>query len=476
MSPKRQNFPDQPLTDEELVDVFTRAERPDPGSHLIGTELEKAGVYMPPDGGLPIPVNYPDHILATLQGLQDRFGWAPGADRGTAGEIVELVRDGASITLEPAGQFELSGAPLANVHMTCAEFSQHYEELHAVSKPLHLAWMAVGHQPFATREESNWMPKGRYQVMRSYLPTRGKRALDMMLRTCTVQANFDYASEAQCGRRFRLANAVAPVLTALFSNSPYLEGKAAEVASLRSQVWLDVDPDRCGIPRFVFEEAFSYQRYVDWALDVPMFFIKRDGVYHPHHETFRRYLAQGFTDPDGTHHRATHRDWFLHLSTVFPEVRLKPHIEIRSADAVGSRHVCGLPALVKGLLYDDAATAEAWDRFSGFSYGERLEMWSQAIDLGLRSPRLRELARALLDVARASLDRMDIRDERGRTEARFLDPLEALVDEGRSPGNEARHRLGDAPGRDAEGRRALVRAFHFAGVGGPQDAESPPAS
>lgn len=467
MSPKRQQYPDEAVSAEELVDVFGKAERPDPSTHLIGTELEKAGVFMPPDGGTPQPVNFKEHVLPTLQGLVDKFGWKPGADRGTQGEMIDLVRDGASITLEPGGQFELSGAPLTDVHKTCAEFSQHYDELHEVSQPLSLAWMATGHQPWATRDEINWMPKGRYQVMRNYLPTRGGRALDMMSRTCTVQANLDYASEQQCGERFRLANAMAPVLTAIFANSPYLEGKNTGLASIRSQVWLDVDPDRCGVPRWAFEEPFSYQRYVDWALGVPMFFVKRDGIYHACHITFQKYLDEGFTDPKGQHHRATSRDWFLHLSTVFPEVRLKPHIEFRSADAVGSRHVCALPALVKGVLYDDDAAAEAWERLSGPSYEDRIGLWHEAIELGLRSKTLRSMARSLLDLARAGLDRADIRDEKGRTEARFIDRLEPLVDAGKSPAHELVEQLGDEPGRSAEGRAALVRAFHFAGVGGP---------
>jgi glutamate--cysteine ligase len=462
--PKTSRLPNEPIAREELVEVLARAERPDPSTHLIGTELEKAGVFVPPDGGPPRPVSYPEHVLPTLQALVERFGWAPGPDRGVDGEIIELVRDGASITLEPGGQLELSGAPLHNVHQTCAEFSQHYDELHTVSQPLSLGWMAVGHHPWATRDEIHWMPKGRYRVMQAYLPTRGARGLDMMLRTCTVQANFDYGSEAQCARRFRLANAMAPVLAALFANSPYLEGRATGLASVRNEVWLDVDTARSGVPRFAFD-GFSYERYVDWALDVPMFFVKRDGQYHPHHETFRRYLEHGLTTPDGTHHRATHGDWSLHLSTVFPEVRLKPYLELRSADAVGSRHVCALPALAKGLLYDEDAGGQAWEHLSGFTYEERLELWNEAIRHGLRSPRLRELGGALLRLAREALDRGDIRDAKGRTEARFLDGLEALVEQGHSPGDEVLAALGPEPGRDGAARRAFLRAFHFAGVG-----------
>jgi glutamate--cysteine ligase len=462
--PKTSRLPDEPITRTELVEVYEKAERPDPSTHLIGTELEKGGVYMPPDGGLPRPVSYHEHVLPTLQALKEKFGWADGPDRGIDGEIIELVRDGASITLEPGGQLELSGAPLHNVHQTCAEFSQHYDELHAVSQPLSLAWMAWGHHPFATRDEIHWMPKGRYRVMQAYLPTRGRRGLDMMLRTCTVQANFDYASEAQCARRFRLANAMAPVLAALFANSPYLEGRAAGVASVRNQVWLDVDPGRSGIPRFAFD-GFSYERYIDWALAAPMFFVKRNHQYHPYHESFRHYLEHGMTTPDGVRQRATHGDWSVHLSTVFPEVRLKPYLELRSADAVSSRYVCALPALAKGLLYDEDAGGQAWERLSAFSYEERAALWQDAIVHGLRAPRLRELASSLLALARGALERCDIRDSKGRSEARFLDRLDALVEQGESPAHEVLRALGEAPGREAAGRRAFVRAFHFAGVG-----------
>ncbi len=464
MTPTPSRLPNDPITREELVDGFVSAERPDPSTHLIGTELEKAGVFLPPEGGAPQPVSYQEHVLPTLRAMMDRFGWAVGSDRGVDGEIIELVRDGASITLEPGGQLELSGAPLHNVHETCAEFSQHYDELHEISKPLSLAWMAVGHHPWATRDEIHWMPKGRYRVMRSYLPTAGSRGLDMMLRTCTVQANFDYASEANCAARFRLANAMAPVLAALFANSPYLEGRSANMVSLRNDVWLDVDRVRCGVPRFAFE-GFSYERYIDWALDAPMFFVKRDGKYHPHHETFRHYLAHGMTTPDGVRHQPTHADWSVHLSTVFPEVRLKPYIELRSADAVGSLYVCSLPAFAKGLLYDEDAGGEAWERLSGFSYEERQGQWKAAMVHGLRDPGLRELARVLLGLARGGLERANIRDSKGRTEARFIDRLDVLVEKGNSPGHEVLAKLGDNPGRDAEGRLALVRAFHFAGAG-----------
>ncbi|PCC70040.1 glutamate--cysteine ligase [Nannocystis exedens] len=452
-----------PLQPEDLTGFFRRAERPDRRSHKIGTEHEKFGVVVA-DGEYR-PVEYEAHVLAVMQGFMARFGWKPGGERGNDGALISLERDGASITLEPGGQFELSGKPLADVHLTCQEFTQHQRELHAVSQELGIAWLGSGFHPFATREEIHWMPKPRYAVMRAYLPTRGQRGLDMMLRTCTVQANFDYASEQQAGLRFRLAMGVSALTTALFANSPYKEGEDRGFASLRSDNWTDVDAARCGLLPWAFEAPFSYQRYVDWALDVPMFFIRRQGRYIPLHVPFRQYMATGYVDPDGVRHAPTQGDWELHLSTLFPEIRLKPYLEVRGCDSVRQNILCALPALWKGLLYDDDAGEAAWELVSDLDFGERLTLWAECRQAGLASPRVRALCARLLTIARAGLDRADIRDHRGRTEAFFLDPLEALVAAGTSPADVARAQLGPRPGRDVAARRAFVRAFHFAGAG-----------
>ena len=470
--PQESSEGDRPIERGQLASFFQNAEKPDPSTHVVGTELEKFGVVVgsrdePVD--VPYPVRFDAHVVPVLQGLVDRFGWRPGTTRGDKGQLVELVRDGASITLEPGGQLELSGAPLQTIHQTCAEFTQHYEELHAVSEPLGIGWMTVGFHPWATREEIDLVPKGRYRVMREYLPTRGGHALDMMLRTCTVQANFDYSSEADCGERFRLALAVGPLITAAFANSPYREGEVSGYCSLRSEVWFDVDPDRCGIPRFMFDQQpFSYERYVDWALDIPMFFVERDGVFHRHHVPFRQFLRDGWRDPSGRLWAATYRDWALHLSTVFPEVRLKPFVEVRTADAVTSAYVCALPALWKGLLYDADARELACSLVSECDYDTLKEMWSDARRVGLRSPRVLQLCQRLVEAARESLDRFDVRDGKNRTEARFLDPLQELLASGRCPGDLVAQRLGPSPGRDAKARREFVRSFYFAG------AEPPP--
>jgi glutamate--cysteine ligase len=464
----------EPLRAEDLTAVFRRAERPDQAAHMVGTEQEKFGLYFDPAAG-PRPVEYEAHVLPVLRAFVEEFGWTPAADRGPGGEIIALERDGASITLEPGGQFELSGKPLPHVHATCGEFTQHYHELHGVSQRLGLAWLATGFHPFAARDEIHWMPKGRYKVMREFLPTRGSRGLDMMLRTCTVQANFDYASEQQAGERLRVAMGISGLSTAIFANSPYREGEDRGFASLRSENWTDVDNARCGMLPLAFEPGFRYERYVEWALDVPMFFIRRDGNYLPLHVPFRQYMRDGWTAPDGTHHRALRGDWDMHLSTLFPEIRLKPYLEVRGCDSVGSKFVCALPALWKGVLYDPDATQAAWELVDGLEYGERVALWHECRQHAMRSPRVHALCVKLIAIARAGLERQNVRDSKGRTEARFLDGLEALVQSGRSPADLAREALGQHPGRDAAARRAYTRHFHFAGVGLAESAADPDA-
>jgi glutamate--cysteine ligase len=445
--------------DEQLILWFERARRAD--GHLIGTEQEKFGLYSL--DGVGTPVRYREHVLPTLEALRDRFGWAESKDRGIHGELIALERDGASITLEPGGQLELSGKPLPTVHHTCAEFTQHYTELQAVAEPMGVAWIACGFHPFATREEIDWMPKGRYAVMRAYLPTRGDGATDMMLRTCTVQANFDFKDEAQCGRRLRLMLGVSSLITALFANSPFKEGRTSQVRSLRSANWEQVDPARCGLLPFAFEGEFSWQRYVDWALDVPMFFVKRGHTYNPHHATFRQYMRDGFVDASGVRQRATQGDWELHLSTLFPEVRLKPYIEIRGADSVGSKTVCALPALCKGLMYDDEAGEAAWELVAALSFEQRMELWRRARTHGLADPEVLAKCERLLACARMGLERLNVRDSKGRTEARFLDTLDEQVARKATPAGDAVAKLGEDPQRGPQWRRAVVEHFLFAG-------------
>ncbi len=451
-----------PLRDEDLLEFFVRGERPDRSQHKIGTEQEKFGVALA--GGIA-PIEYQAHVLEVFEALIDRFGWQPATDRGTSGEIVALERNHQFITLEPGGQLELSGRPLTTLHETCRELDEHKRELTTVSEPLGIAWMAAGFHPFATREQVHWMPKGRYVVMRDYLPTRGTRGLDMMLRTCTVQANFDYANEKECGNRFRIALALGSIVAVMFANSPYIEGKHTGVRSARSLVWSDVDPDRCGIPAFAFASTdFSYGAYVRWALEIPMFFVKRGGIYHPHHATFREYMAHGFTDPQGRHHVATYEDWKHHLSTLFPEVRLKPYIEVRGADSVASEFVCALPALWKGILYDDDACEQAWALLDTLDYAERLALWDEARQAGFDSPRVHALCKQVLTISHRALERSNVCDSHGRNEARFLAPIMELVDAKRTPADRALARLGNAPGTDRQARQKYHEQFYFAGA------------
>ncbi len=451
-----------PLSRQDLVRFFESAERSTDTPERIGTEQELFGVAFSENGA--VPINYDAHIAPMLRGMVEKFGWELGEDRGDQGQIVALVRDRAGITLEPGGQVELSGAPLATLQETCAESTRHHRELQTVAEPLGVAFLATGFHPFAHRDEIHWMPKARYQVMRDYLPTRGHRALDMMLRTCTIQANMDYSSEHQCGERFRLALAISAPVTAMFANSPFIEGRRSKFLSQRSDTWTEVDPDRCGIPKFAFEGTFSYTKYIDWALNVPMFFIKRAGRYLPCHMRFIEYLAKGFDAPDGTHQSANYADWELHLSTLFPEVRIKPFVEVRSADTVSPAMVCAMPALWKGILYDHDATAAAWSRVESLDHPDRLDLWRESRTLGFRSDRVWGLSKALLDIARDGLARIHARGESSHDEAHFLDPLQNLVDARTTLADQALTAIGGVVGRDRAGRLALVEHFRVAGA------------
>lgn len=443
------------LTRDQLANHLHRAENPSEG--LIGTEFE--AIILHAQNSSPRVASYNQSVAPVLQALCEEFAWTAGPNRGNQGEIVELRRNGASITLEPGGQIELSGAPQENVHATCQEFRQHRRELDAVGKKLGLSFLATGFHPFATREEIQWMPKGRYEVMRNYLPTQGSRALDMMLRTCTVQVNLDYPNEQECGRRFCSMLKASSLLTALFANSPYKEGQATGYHSERSRVWSEVDPKRCGLPPFAFEENFSYEKYVDWVLQVPMFFIYREGQYIPYHQPFSSYLADGFVDDHGQRHYATLADWELHLSTVFPEVRLKPYIEIRGADAVSHRYLCALPALSKGLLYDDQSLSALEELVSGLSPQQAQDRWERARKFAFQDPDILALCQRMLRIARDGLDRLDASLAPDAREACFLDPLQELLDRGATIAQASLSELGERPTP-----LALSRHYHYAGA------------
>jgi glutamate--cysteine ligase len=452
----------QPLQPTDLAAFFARAVKPHTADHRVGTEFEKFGLAR--SGDRLEPVEFHRHVEPILHELVARFGWAPGPTRGAGGEYVELLRDGASITLEPGGQLELSGRPQANIHDTAQEMLAHQRELDAVSEPRGVCWITAGFHPFATRDEIHWVPKPRYAIMREYLPTRGDQALDMMLRTCTIQANFDYGSEADCGEAFRLGLALSPLVAAMFANSPHVEGRRGPTRSVRGGVWSNVDPDRCGLPRWAVTEPFSFERYAEWALDIPMFFIERDERLLPTHGTFRTFLRDGLVDASGVRHAATRGDWALHLSTLFPEVRLKPFIEVRSADAGGLAAATELPALWKGLLYDGDARATALELVGNHSYEDLQALGDEARVAGLRSPRIAAACNRLAAAASEGLERQGRRDGQGRSEAIFLEDLRKRLSQGRCPADAVLLATGDHPGRDAPGRLRLARAHWFAGA------------
>ena len=415
---------DEPITDaDQLLEPFRQACKPR-AWWRIGTEAEKAGVFV--DSGDPVPYRGPRGIAAVLGQLTQHHGWAPEPEI-TGGPVIALRRGEASITLEPGGQLELSGAPLPTIHMICAEFHQHMAELDAPSEELGIAWLGLGFQPLARREDYEWVPKLRYEVMREYLPTRGALALDMMLRTCTVQANFDYDSEETAVQMMRVACAASPFVTAMFANSPFVEGRAAGYRSYRAHVWLDVDPDRTGIPDFVFEDGFGFGRWVEWAKDVPMFMLKRAGrgVLNTG-QTFRDFLANGWQE-----HRATMSDWETHLNSLFPEVRLKRTIEVRGADGVPTALICALPGFWKGILYDPTSLSATWTLLEDIRPEERralrAEIGRAALATPFRNGTVGDVARKLLQLSMDGLGRIGCLSRDRRDETIHLARLRELV-------------------------------------------------
>jgi glutamate--cysteine ligase len=411
---------ESPITDRrELVEYIASGSRPR-ADWRIGTEHEKFGFRL--DDLRPPTFDGERGIEALLTGLT-RFGWAPVQEHG---HTIALVRDGASVTLEPAGQLELSGAPLEHIHETCRETNSHLAEVKAVAQELQLGFLGMGFQPKWKREEMPWMPKGRYRIMREYMPKRGDLGLDMMTRTCTVQVNLDFSSEADMVKKFRVSLALQPIATALFADSPFTEGKPNGYLSYRSHIWTDTDPDRTGMLDFVFEDGFGFERYVDYLLDVPMYFSYRDGEYiDASGKSFRKFLRGELDVLPGV--LPTLRDWSDHMTTAFPEVRLKKYLEMRGADGGPWNRLCALPAFWVGLLYDDAALDAAWDLVKDFSLAERNALRDgvprHALKLPFRGGTVRDLALEALKIAVAGLQRRDRRNSQGTDESRFLEPL-----------------------------------------------------
>jgi glutamate--cysteine ligase len=411
---------------DDLLSLFHAAIKP-ATEFRCGAEMEKPGVFA---DGRPVPYEGDVGVHAILVELEKK-GWQPDADG--ASPLIALVREGASITLEPGAQLELSGAPLLHSHQICAEFRNHLAEIAPYSQAHGIKWLGLGFHPFAKREDFVMVPKPRYPIMKEYLPTRGSLALDMMLRTSTVQANYDYLSEADAMTKMRVGLKLAPLTAALFANSPFYEGKPFGGKSYRAKVWLDVDPDRSGLVPGVWKKSATFTDYVEWALDVPMFMFKRDGQKFANTgQTFRSFWKSGFSG-----HKPNFSDWKTHLNTLFPEVRLKNTIEIRGADAQGSRMACALPALWTGVLYDDQALAAAEAMTADWTHEEvaasRKQVWEKGLQTKFRATTFQALGEQLLTIAEGGLERRGYKSQSGNDERVHLARLKELVAAGQTP-------------------------------------------
>jgi glutamate--cysteine ligase len=415
---------------DDLLAVFSGGEKPRE-DWRIGTEHEKF-VYRLADHRAP-SYDEPGGIRDLLKGLTE-FGWKPVLEHG---KVIALSGVDGTISLEPAGQFELSGAPLENLHQTCAEAARHLGQCKMIGDRLGLGFLGTGMWPDKARDELPIMPKGRYKIMLNYMPKVGGLGLDMMLRTCTIQVNLDYSSEADMVKKFRVGLALQPVATALFANSPLTEGKPNGFKSFRSHIWEDTDPDRTGMLPFVFEDGFGYERYLDYALDVPMYFVFRDGNYiDVAGRSFRDFLVGKLAELPGE--KPTVTDWTDHLSTAFPEVRLKSFLEMRGADGGRWGRICGLPALWVGLLYDDQALDAAWEMVKGWTIEQREQLRAEVPRLALDTPSpdgrtMRALAGDVLELAAGGLSRRGYLNGAGDNEGGFLDPLRDVVTSGMTP-------------------------------------------
>jgi glutamate--cysteine ligase len=435
---------------QELIDWFAVGEKP-PSDWRIGTEHEKF-VYRTDDLS---PVGYDGEagIRALMEAMIADYGWQAIREGET---IIALKRSGMSgvqetISLEPGGQFELSGAPLSTLHETCAEAGNHLRECLEIGERLGIAFLGLGFTPTWKLDEIPTMPKRRYAVMSRYMPQVGSRGHDMMFRTCTIQVNLDFANEADMVKKLRVSLALQPLATALFASSPFTEGTPNGFKSLRSGVWRDTDGNRTGMLPFAFEDGMGYERYADYALDVPMYFVYRDGQYiDVAGASFRRFLEGRLEQLPGE--LPTIDDWSDHLTTLFPEVRLKRFLEMRGADGGPWRRICGLPAFWVGLLYDDAALEAAWQLVKDWTAEERQQLRQhvpeQGLDARIRGTALLDVAR---DVARIAADGLKSRrrlNSKGEDETNFLEFLEETVASGRVPADEMLAKYEKSWGRD----------------------------
>jgi glutamate--cysteine ligase len=422
-------------TRDELVAWFEAGIKPKT-RFRIGTEHEKFAFTL--DGHDPVPYGGPRGIRALLDGMQHLLGWEPIVE---GDNIIGLydVTGGGAISLEPGGQFELSGAPVETVHDTAAELFAHLAQVREVARPLRIGFLGIGMTPKWSRADMPAMPKGRYRIMTAYMPKVGTLGLDMMYRTCTVQTNLDFSSEADMVKKMRVGLALQPVVTALYANSPFTEGRPNGFLSFRSEIWRDTDNARAGMVPWVFDDGMGFERYVDYALDVPMYFIKRgDDYIDVAGQSFRDLLAGKLPGAPGAH--ATISDWANHVSTIFPEVRLKRYLEMRGADGGPWRRLPSLPAYWVGILYDEESLDAAWQLVRDWTAEERQALRDAVPKFGfkatIRNRTALDLASETLELARAGLKRRARLDRNGRDETRYLRPLEEIVARGMTPAEE----------------------------------------
>jgi glutamate--cysteine ligase len=420
---------------DELVAWFEAGCKPK-AQFRVGTEHEKFPFRITDHS--PVPYAGTRGIRALLDGMRHLLGWDPIMEGDNIIGLADVTGGGA-ISLEPGGQFELSGAPLETVHQTAAELAAHLAQLHEVARPLGIGFLGLGMTPDWTRADMPMMPKGRYRIMTAYMPKVGSLGLDMMYRTCTVQTNLDFSSEADMVKKLRVSLALQPIGTALFANSPFTDGKPNGFLSFRSEIWRDTDNQRAGMLPWAFEPGMGFERWVDYALDVPMYFVKRGDQYiDVAGQSFRDLMAGRLPGLPGE--RATLSDWANHVSTIFPEVRLKRYLEMRGSDAVPWRQLPALPAFWVGLLYDDTCLDAAWDIVKDWTADERQKLRDDVTKLGfqagIRRRSVLDLAKECLAIAREGLDRRNRLDAAGRNETRYLEPFGDLVTRGRTPAEE----------------------------------------
>lgn len=429
MSERLQSAP--PVTETQpLVDYLSAGCKPKP-DWRIGTEHEKFGFTLA--DRKPLPYEGENGIGAILEKLAERHGWQPELENG---RIIALKRAGCSITLEPGGQFELSGDLLPDLHETCNEVNAHLAEVKSVAEPMGLGFLGLGFHPTATRDEIPWMPKERYRIMGEHMPRVGSLGLDMMTRTCTVQVNLDFSSEQDMVDKFRASLALQPVATALFANSPFLEGKPSGFLSYRSHIWTDTDPGRTGQLPFVFERGFGFEQYAEWMLDVPMYFVRRQGRFiNAAGQSFRDFMAGRL--PTLPNEYPTLADWEDHLTTAFPEVRLKKFLEMRGADGGPWRRLCALPALWVGALYHATSLDGCLELVKGWTPEDlhrlRDDVSREGLNARIHGRSVREVARDMLELAHNGLAARNRLNAAGDDETGFLQPLHRIVETGLTP-------------------------------------------